>query len=241
LMGGGSEPPEFGVIMGVSNVGKTAFALNMAKAYLLQGLRGAIFTTETNKEKLSRRFALSITEGDERILNNRISFIKKKGGHLDIYDLSGRAVSISYVNAVIKKKGYDFIIGDSFDDFISLDRYKDLRYELKSIYVYLRRLAKNYKLIIWNTTQSNRGGYRKKSLSEENVSEDINKINKSETVLTLNQTAGEQSTLSAIRIGVRKSKLGSKGKFKEASFIFEEDKQLFIDINKTVDNYEVMA
>ncbi|MCJ7761775.1 hypothetical protein MUP59_11640, partial [Candidatus Bathyarchaeota archaeon] len=103
----------------------------------------------------------------------------------------------------------DLILIDYLDLLKPPRRYKEKRDELTAITEAMKGLALELKKGIWSATQSQRAAISMETHTEENVSEDIGKINTVDIAITMNQTRDEVRQ-KVMRLFLAKNRNGPK-------------------------------
>lgn len=216
---GGLGCGELGVVIAPTGVGKS-----MALAYLgAQAVKAGKIVVHYTLELLDTVVAMRY---DSCITGINISdlVLKKDDVWDEIKDIEGRLIVKEYPtktastqtikNHLDKLKSRDIepdlIIVDYGDLLRPVDKRKEKRNELESIYEELRGMAQIYNCPVWTASQTNRTGLNAEVITMESISEAFNKCFVADFIFTISRTADDKS-LNEGRIFIAKNRNGPDG------------------------------
>jgi replicative DNA helicase len=180
------------------------------------------YTLELSADDVAERYDASFAKIPIRDLLDREADLartmeklgQRMGNSLIIKEYPTKSASVSTIRSHIQQclaVGFvpDMIIVDYLDLLKSDFRRKEKREELSDIAEALRGLAGEIGIPCWSATQSRRGAISKEIHDEEDVSEDIGKMNISDLVITINQTK-EQYGDGIMKLLVAKNRNGPR-------------------------------
>ena len=220
LKRGGLARGELGVVLAVSNVGKTMCLCHLAKAAVLQRYKVLYLSLDDAAEEIiAERLDGSFSGVELRDLESKrvevMSKIEKLGvqygrsliikefipgtdmstivGYMDKLSATGfrpDVIVIDYVN----------IVGEG------VNKYQGNRYKgLGNVYQDLKRLAKERKVVVWTAAQSNRSGVGMELITSANIAESFEGVHIANVIISLNRTPEERKR-EALRIFLAKNK-----------------------------------
>lgn len=216
---GGLGCGELGVVIAPTGVGKS-----MALAYLgAQAVKAGKIVVHYTLELLDTVVAMRY---DSCITGINISdlVLKKDDVWDEIKDIEGRLIVKEYPtktastqtikNHLDKLKSRDIepdlIIVDYGDLLRPVDKRKEKRNELESIYEELRGVAQIYDCPVWTASQTNRTGLNAEVITMESISEAFNKCFVADFIFTISRT-GDDKALNEGRIFIAKNRNGPDG------------------------------
>ena len=104
----------------------------------------------------------------------------------------------------------DLIIVDYGDLLRPLDKRREKRNELESIYEELRAIAQVYECPVWTASQTNRAGLNAEVITMESISEAFNKCFVADFIFTISRTI-EDKTSNEGRVFIAKNRNGPDG------------------------------
>ena len=201
---GGLGAGELGTVLAPSNRGKSMALVNIAygAAGIGSGKNVVIFTHEMSEKIYAKRIAArmmfrfpkrigNLSEYEEEFLGLATKLLP---GNIRI--IGGSNMTTLQVEAALerlKAEGYNFdlIIDDYPDLLLPPTQRQQRRFELSDTYKWYRALGDKYGVPVWAASQTNRGAYKKKVISEEDIAEDIGKVNISDVIVAICQTQEE--------------------------------------------------
>ena len=216
---GGLGCGELGVVIASTGVGKS-----MALAYLgAQAVKaGKIvihYTLELLDTVVAMRYDSCITG-----INLSDLVLKKDDVWEEIKDVKGRLIVKEYPTKTASTQTIknhldklrsrdiepDLIIVDYGDLLRPVDKRKEKRNELESIYEELRGIAQIYDCPVWTASQTNRTGLNAEVITMESISEAFNKCFVADFICTISRTADDKA-LNEGRIFIAKNRNGPDG------------------------------
>lgn len=238
LRGGGADRGGSSIVMSPYNYGKTAFAVHLGKAGILQRVNTAHISTEDLRDNVCDRYdkAFSLSTSGDLVLKpsliartiQRIGYLTKaklfveriRSGICTVADIQ------SYVR-VLRSEGYpiELLIIDT-PDLLSGKKgfYKEERHRLAEIYWDCAELAHEEDLVLWATTWANREAIDKYVVKGQHTAESIVKMNSASLAISINRTE-EEWNQNVGRIFVMKQKNG-KARL-ELPITYDMDKCVF--------------
>ena len=213
LMDGGLRGGQLGIVLAPSNYGKTWALLNFAIYAFLKGRNVLFVTLEMPVFSIIRRILLLVRGalGIDANVNTLRQLTAKLGKKFMILYKPSYSIGVDYLYSVYHQAQADGIDFDCvYIDYADLLKassfHKEKRFELSNIFGSLNSTAQLLDVPVWSATQSNREGFKAKTVEAHHVSEDISKIFISDVVVTINDKI---STNSVIRLFLAKSREGS--------------------------------
>lgn len=252
-MNGGLGKSEFGIICGMTGLGKTTLAINFCWGAAATH-KAMLITLEIPAKKISERLYSRITQIDySRIRlgdNGSMEEVNKDvwdivsvvpeqiKRNFKILDFSRDSCSIKEIDKRLAK----FKAANDMPDMVFLDwldaletdpsdRIKghvnrELRHELREYAKQCSDLAKKYNIAFWATTQSNASGDGKREIRMTNASEGFSKSHRCSVFLGIGATDADRESG---RLTVKAGKMRD-GRVFEARIQARLDKQTFEDI-----------
>jgi len=198
----------------------SAALVHCGKRAVIGGQKALYITLEMSEEEVSTRYdsvfskiKLTHLENQEGLLIKKLKdFGIRWGNSLIIKEWpTGKATVSMFHSFLVKLQKIDFvpdlILVDYMDLIRSSYRRKEKREELSDVCAELRGLAMETHTPIWTATQSNRGSMSSNLITEEDVAEDIGKMNISDIVITINQS---KNGIDSTRLYIAKNRSGPK-------------------------------
>ena len=212
LDGGGLCRGELGLFLGLPGFHKTTALVGVGKGALERGLKVAHFTFEVSAVKLATRYNSVLTGMTklEMLLNRKDAkarinaWLKQTGGSLRLSYAPENTMTLAALEARLKlwqvRHGWtpDLLLVDYGALLKPSHDYEGvLRFQHAELYNGLRRVAGVWKIPVWTAQQSGREGEKAMRaggvISMMNAAEAFEPIRRADIVISLNQTAEEQS------------------------------------------------
>lgn len=245
---GGLGSGELGVILAPSNRGKSMALINIAygAAGIGSGKNVVIFTHEMSEKVYAKRIAARMMFRFPKRTGNLAEYEdefidlshKLMPGNIRI--IGGARVTPLQIEGALERLiaegfSFDLIIDDYPDLIIPHTRRKERRFELTEIYEWYRGVGNKYGVPVWAASQTNRGAYKKETITEDDIAEDIGKVNISDVVGAICQTQ-EEADEDRCRIFLPKVRDGIRNAMFDAKFYPKQ--QAIITTNRTVKKKE---
>jgi len=167
-------------------------------------------------------------------------FTKKEEIYEDIKDIEGRLIVKEYPTKTATTQTLrnhierliardikpDMVIVDYGDLLRPVDKRKEKRNELESIYEEMRGIAQTINCPVWTASQTNRTGLNAEVITMESISEAFNKCFVSDFIFTISRTIDDRATNEG-RVFVAKNRNGPDG---IVFPIFMETRNVKIDV-----------
>lgn len=222
FLGGGLKPKQLGIWMGPTSRGKSLSLIHCGKRAVIQRKRVLHYTLELSEDEVAERYDSSFSTipmkqlvNEEYELMGRLEDLGRRWGNaLIIKEYAPGKASLNTIKGHIQQCfqiGFvpDLIIVDYLDLLKPVHRRKEKREELSDITTDLRGLAVEMNRGVWSATQSQRAAISMETHTEEQVGDDIGKVNIADIVITLNQTR-EEVTNEMMRLFLAKNRNGRK-------------------------------
>ena len=185
---------EYGIILAKYNVGKSTFAIHLAKAYSLQGYNVILYTLEDPIDMVEDRLDASISGIPMKRLLDKSSKLKRRlkrsltklRGRIRIVDGTDEGMSVSRMEEVwenFRNEGFiaDVVICDYDEGVIPGEHYKGdsgERREMMEVHKSWKKFVAKRKLWGWMLAQTVRGksGQRKMIVTGDDAAIDISKV-----------------------------------------------------------------
>ncbi|MDC1160948.1 DnaB-like helicase C-terminal domain-containing protein [Luminiphilus sp.] len=219
LTQGGLGKGELGVVVAPTGAGKSMALVHLGAEAVSNGYSVIHYTLELQDTVVAKRYDSCITEIPLSELDSRknevLDIVKNIEGELIVKEYPTKSASTRTLASHLEKirmhgKKIDMIIVDYGDLLRPVERRKEKRNELESIYEELRGLAQEYKCPIWTASQTNRSGLNEEVITMESISEAFSKCFVSDLIMTLSRTIEDKNTNSG-RIFVAKNRNGADG------------------------------
>ena len=237
LLWNGVAPEEMFVDCGPPGRGKSMAILHKSIYATLQNRNVLYYTLEVGMKQYKLRYyscLTGVTIHDLRknrkpaVVRDRITQLKihyPGMGQFLLKSLPSRTLKPSGIERDIKEyrdKGINIdVVAVDYADIMSADRRfrpEDKRLEVGSIYEELRRIAKEYKIVVYTATQGNRSSLNKPVVDLDNIAEDFSKAFTADYVVCLSQTKKELVERDSsgrgsgyMRLYIAKNRNGAKG------------------------------
>ena len=216
---GGLGSGELGVVIAPTGVGKSMALVHLGAQAVKSGKTVVHYTLELGDTVVASRYDSCITGIPLGEL-----FTKKEEIYDVVKDIEGRLVVKEYptktaTSATLRNhleklvcRGInpDMVIVDYGDLLRPIDKRREKRNELESIYEELRALAQEFGCPVWTASQTNRTGLNAEVITMESISEAFNKCFVSDFIFTISRTI-EDKTTNEGRIFVAKNRNGPDG------------------------------
>ena len=222
LLRGGLRPKQIGIVMSPTSRGKSLFLVHCGKRAVVMGKRVVHYTFELSEQEVSERYDSSfsripIDKLVEQEINFRLQMAKLSKNfrnRLIIKEYPSGTASVSTLRSHINQCYHigfepDLILVDYIDLMRPVQRRKERREELSDITTELRGMAGQLCVPLWSATQSRRAAISMETHTEEEVGEDIGKVNIADVVITLNQTK-EELAKEMMRLFLAKNRNGRR-------------------------------
>jgi replicative DNA helicase len=222
----GLVPGQIGCVIGATGRGKTNRLIDIAAANVLEGVPTVYYTCELPQDQIEDRFDARFTGIPPKLLRRNPEDADEEWekvedavtGNLVVKEYPMGTLTVNMIRAHLKRlERYGFypklIVIDYADVMMPTVTFTDSSYETQGrVYVELKGLAMEQKLIIWTGAQSNRAGMVSKTneagdIDISNISDSAKKAFIADVVLGLNQSRKEAEDL-LMRIGLLKNRNG---------------------------------
>ena len=219
IMHGGLGSGELGVVIAPTGVGKSMALVHLGAKAIQEGKTVVHYTLELADTVVAIRYDSCITGIPLNDVYHRKSEIFKA-----IQEVEGKLVVKEYptksaTTNVIKNHldrliahdtAPDLIIVDYGDLLRPIDKRREKRNELESIYEELRAIAQVYDCPVWTASQTNRAGLNAEVITMESISEAFNKCFVADFIFTISRTI-EDKTTNEGRVFIAKNRNGPDG------------------------------
>lgn len=222
LLSGGLKAGQLGLWMAPTGRGKSVVLVHCGKRALVMGKKVIHYTMELSGEDVAERYDASFSKIPVRRLIDEEPELAKKlenlgqrmGNSLIIKEFPTKVATVGMLKSHIMQcvaSGFvpDLLIFDYIDLLKPSFRRKEKREELTDITEETRGLCGELKIPGWSATQSRRAAISKETHDEEDIAEDIGKINTADIGITLNQTKKEAEE-GIMRLLVAKNRNGPR-------------------------------
>jgi len=223
LIGGGLKPGQLGLWMAPTGRGKSVGLVHCGKRAVIMKKRVIHYTLELGQDDVMERYDASFSQIPMRLLAEKDYLLapkleklgKRFGDMLLVKYWPTKSASVNTIRAHLKQCeaiGFipDLILLDYIDLLKPVRHRKEKREELTESTEEFRGLLGELQVPGWSATQSRRAAISKEEHDEEDVSEDIGKMNTSDIVITLNQNKQERS-VGTMRLLAAKNRNGPAG------------------------------
>lgn len=238
-LGGGLRPKQLGIWMGPVNRGKSLALMQCAKRAIIAGKKVVHYTLEMSEEEVAERYDSAFSRIPMKMLEaqegNLLKYLDiegvKKGNCLIIKEYPTKKATLGMVMAHYRmclQTGFvpDMVIVDYLDLLKPSQKRTAKREELTDITEEMRGAAGETDVPWWTATQSRRAAISMELHTEEEVGEDIGKINTADIAVTLNQTTDELHQ-NIMRAFLAKNRNGPK--YRTIKFSTDFDRMCFYD------------
>jgi len=221
-IGGGLKPKQLGIWMGPTGRGKSVALSHCGKRAIIYGKKVMHYTCELSEDEISTRYdaafskipMIELAEREAELMRKLSRMGLRWGSSLIIKEfppgMATVATLIAHLNQC-ERMGFvpDLILVDYIDLLKPSHHRVQKREELSDITTELRGMAVERNVPIWSGTQSQRIAISMETHTEEQVGEDIGKMNIADIVVTINQTR-EEVMNNRIRLFLAKNRNGRK-------------------------------
>lgn len=195
---------ELTVIMGAAKKGKSTALAHFGKNASIKGYNVMYVTLEVSGAIISDRFDANIADyqidkiiEDADEVRKRIDAIKAGSGKLVIHEYPPDTFTPAHLRRLLRDYSargmhFDLVIIDYLDimapDYVTRDPIQDS----KSVWLGVRKIAKQERIAILTATQTNRDGAKNSVASDTDVADDYNKIRIADLVISINKTEQEE-------------------------------------------------
>lgn len=233
---GGIGRGELLVVLAPSNRGKSMGLVNLAygAAGLGSGLNVVIFTHEMRALSYAKRFgarmlhkfptrATGLTQYEAEFLHAAKMLMPGKVRIIGDGKMSTGQIEGHLDRLLAEGFEPDLVLDDYADLIIPPRRHTDRRFELTETYEWLRDLGTPGRVTergfaSATASQTNRGAYNKEVITEQDIAEDIGKVNTADIVMAICQTQ-EEATAERCRLYGVKVRDGQRGFMFDAKFL----------------------
>ena len=235
ITSGGLGSGELGVVIAPTGVGKSMALVHLGAMAVKAGKTVVHYTLELADTVVATRYDSCITG-----INLSDVITKKEEIYEEIKDIGGRLIVKEYPTKTattqtlrnhierLVSRGVkpDMIIVDYGDLLRPVDKRKEKRNELESIYEEMRGIAQTIDCPVWTASQTNRTGLNAEVITMESISEAFNKCFVSDFIFTISRTIDDRATNEG-RVFVAKNRNGPDG---IVFPIFMETRNVKIDV-----------
>lgn len=203
-LNGGLRPKQLGIWMAPTSRGKSLSLCHCGKRAVIMGRKVLHYTMELGEEEISERYDSSfsrikmsdLAERETEVSSTLEKLGLRWGNALIIKEYPAGKPTVATLHAHYNqcaRNGFvsDLILIDYLDQMKPAQKRLQKREELSDLTTELRGWATELKVPIWTATQSQRIAISMATHTEEQVGEDIGKVNIADVVITLNQTREE--------------------------------------------------
>lgn len=210
---------ELGVVVAPTGAGKSMALVHLGAEAVANGYSVVHYTLELQDTVVAKRYDSCITEIPLSELDSRkeevLDIVKNIEGDLIVKEYPTKTASTQTLTSHLDKlrmhgKKIDMIIVDYGDLLRPVERRKEKRNELESIYEELRGLAQEYQCPVWTASQTNRSGLNAEVITMESISEAFSKCFVADLIVSLSRTVEDKNTNGG-RIFVAKNRNGADG------------------------------
>lgn len=216
---GGLGIGELGVVIAPTGVGKSMVLVHLGAEALKAGKTVVHYTLELGDTVVASRYDSCITG-----IGLSDLFTHKDDIYDQVKDVTGRlivkeyptktATTVTLTNHLEKliARGIkpDMVLVDYGDLLRPIDKRKEKRNELESIYEEMRAMAQTYECPVWTASQTNRTGLNAEVITMESISEAFNKCFVSDFICTISRTIEDKNTNEG-RMFIAKNRNGPDG------------------------------
>lgn len=219
ITGGGLGKGELGVCVAPTGGGKSMVLTHLGAEALKAGKTVIHYTFELMDSVICRRYDSCLTEIElSSIIVNKEKvrkIVEEVPGRLIVKQYPTKSASTVTLKAhleKLKRRGIDpdMIIVDYADLLKPVNREREKRNELESIYEELRAIAMEMECPIWTASQTNRSGLNAEIITMESISEAFNKCFVADFIFSVSRTP-EDKISNEGRIFIAKNRNGQDG------------------------------
>jgi replicative DNA helicase len=244
-LNGGLKPKQLGIWMGPGGRGKSAALCQCGRMAIFLKKKVLHYTLELSEEDVAERYdsmfskikVNELVDKEFELINTINQRETRWGSSLIIKEFPAHRGSLATLAAhymMCVRSGFvpDLILIDYLDLLKPTHKRLQKREELSDLATETRGWAHALKIPIWTATQSQRAAISMDTHTEEQVGEDIGKINIADVVITINQTK-EEVAIGQMRLFIGKNRNGPK--YAEVKFISDLARMSFYDPMGVVD------
>lgn len=216
---GGLGAGELGVVIAPTGVGKSMVLVHLGAQALHEGKTVVHYTLELSDTVVASRYDSCITGVNLSDVYGRkddiYEQIKDVPGRLIVKEYPTKTATTATITNHLEKliaRGIipDTVIVDYGDLLRPIDKRKEKRNELESIYEEMRAIAQTYNCPVWTASQTNRTGLNAEVITMESISEAFNKCFVADFICTISRTI-EDKNRDEGRMFVAKNRNGPDG------------------------------
>ncbi len=216
---GGLGCGELGVVVAPTGAGKSMVLVHLGVEALKQNKTVVHYTLELRDKVVASRYDSCFTGiglSDLHLRKEEIfSKVKDIPGKLIVKEYPTKTATTATISNHLEKlisRGIipDMVIVDYGDLLKPIDKRKEKRNELESIYEEMRALAQTYNCPVWTASQTNRTGLNAEVITMESISEAFNKCFVADFICTISRTIEDKNTNEG-RMFVAKNRNGPDG------------------------------
>ena len=216
---GGLGVGELGVVIAPTGVGKSMVLVHLGAEALKEGKTVVHYTLELGDTVVASRYDSCITGIGLSDLYGRkddiYEQVQEVPGRLIVKEYPTKTATTGTITNHLEKliaRGInpDVVIIDYGDLLRPIDKRKEKRNELESIYEEMRALAQIYGCPVWTASQTNRSGLNAEVITMESISEAFNKCFVADFICTISRTIEDKNTNEG-RMFVAKNRNGPDG------------------------------
>lgn len=218
-MDGGHGRGETGIVIGASGAGKSHVLVSLGAHAIKCGKNVVHYTLELSDKVIGKRYdscLSSVDLNDLKVKKDEVfEKIKDIKGHLTIKEYPQNRTTTKTIESHLEKLLHsenppELVIIDYGDLVGSVEKKKEKRLELASVFDEFRTIAKIYNVAVWTATQTNRIGNNTPVVTMEMISESWNKVFSADFIVTLARTMDDRSSNSG-RFFIVKNRNGIDG------------------------------
>ena len=219
LCRGGLGAGELGVCIAPTGAGKSMALVHLGTQAVLEGKTVVHYTLELADTVVATRYDSCITgiPLDSTFTNKEAIYdaIQEVEGKLIVKEYPTKSASTKTITTHLEKlrrRGIEvgMVIVDYADLLRPVDKQREKRNELESIYEELRGIAQTFECPVWTASQTNRSGLNAEVITMESISEAFNKCFVSDFIFSLSRTVEDKNNNEG-RIFIAKNRNGPDG------------------------------
>ena len=219
ITGGGLGASELGVVVAPTGAGKSMVLAHLGATAVKAGKTVVHYTLELADTVVAQRYDSCISGVNLSDLFQYKDLIKETvegiDGTLIVKEYPTKTASVETLRnhmerLVARDVKPDMVIVDYGDLLKPVNKNREKRVELESIYEGLRSLAQQFKCPVWTASQTNRSGLNAEVITMESISEAFSKCFVADFIFTVSRTIEDKQS-DAGRIFVAKNRFGPDG------------------------------
>jgi replicative DNA helicase len=219
ITGGGLGSSELGVVVAPTGAGKSMVLAHLGATAVKAGKTVVHYTLELADTVVGQRYDSCITGVKLNELFQYKDLIKDTVENIDgtliVKEYPTKTASVetlrNHIERLIARDlKPDLVIVDYGDLLKPVNKNREKRVELESIYEGLRSLAQQFKCPVWTASQTNRSGLNAEVITMESISEAFSKCFVADFIFTVSRTIEDKQN-DAGRIFVAKNRFGPDG------------------------------